>query len=38
MGKLGVRAEFTRYENVGGARVGEDSLFLLSLGVLFRFY
>lgn len=38
MGKLGIRGEFLRYDNVGGARVGEDSLFLLSLGVLFRFY
>ena len=38
LGKLGIRGEFLRYDNVGGARVGEDSLFLLSLGVLFRFY
>lgn len=38
LGKLGIRGEFLRYENVGGARVGEDSLFLLSLGLLFRFY
>jgi OOP family OmpA-OmpF porin len=38
LGKLGIRAEFLRYENVGGARVAEDSLFLMSLGLLFRFY
>ena len=38
IGKLGIRGEFLRYDNVGGARVGEDSLFLLSLGLLFRFY
>jgi OmpA-OmpF porin, OOP family len=38
IGKLGIRGEFLRYDNVGGASVGEDSLFLLSLGLLFRFY
>lgn len=38
LGKLGIRAEFLRYDNVGGARAGEDSLFLMSLGLLFRFY
>jgi len=38
IGKLGIRGEFLRYENVGGASVGEDSLFLMSLGLLFRFY
>jgi OmpA-OmpF porin, OOP family len=38
MGKIGIRGEFLRYDNVGGARVGEDSLFFLNVGVLFRFY
>ena len=38
LGKLGIRGEFLRYDNVGGARVGEDSLFFLNVGVLFRFF
>lgn len=35
--KLGVRAEFQRYENIGGRRAGEDSVILYSLGLLLRF-
>ena len=36
VGKLAVRAEFQRYDNVGGDPVGEDSLLFYSAGVLFR--
>jgi OmpA-OmpF porin, OOP family len=38
IGKLGIRAEFLRYDNVGGARAGEDNVMLYTLGLLFRFY
>jgi OOP family OmpA-OmpF porin len=37
LGKLGVRAEWLRYENVGVAATGEDDLDVLSVGLLFRF-
>ena len=37
LGPLGVRAEWQRYANVGGASTGEDDLDVFSLGVLFRF-
>jgi len=38
LGKLGIRAEFTRYDNVGGATAGEDNVMLYTLGLLYRFY
>ena len=37
LGKLGLRAEWQRYENVGVAATGEDDLDVLSVALLFRF-
>ena len=37
VGGLGIRAEFQRYDNVGGVPVGEDSVLFYSAGVLWRF-
>ena len=37
LGPLGVRAEWQRYENVGGASTGEDDLDVFSIGVIVRF-
>jgi OmpA-OmpF porin, OOP family len=37
LGKLGLRAEWQRYENVGVAATGEDDIDVLSVALLFRF-
>jgi OOP family OmpA-OmpF porin len=37
IGKLGIRAEWQRYENAGGGATGEDTIDFFSLGALFRF-
>jgi OmpA-OmpF porin, OOP family len=34
---LGVRAEWQRYDNVGGSRVGEGDINALTIGALYRF-
>lgn len=36
-GKLGLRFDWQRYENVGGAAIGEDDIDVFSLGALIRF-
>ena len=38
IGKLGLRAEFLRYDNIGGDRTGTDNILVYTLGLLFRFY
>lgn len=35
--KLGLRAEWQRYENVGNSSIGEDEIDVFSIGALFRF-
>jgi OOP family OmpA-OmpF porin len=35
--KLGLRAEWQRYENVGNNSIGEDEIDVFSIGALFRF-
>jgi len=37
LGKLGLRAEWVRYENVGVAATGEDEIDVLGVSLLFRF-
>ncbi|HWM42884.1 MAG TPA: outer membrane beta-barrel protein [Burkholderiales bacterium] len=37
LGRLGVRAEWQHYDNVGVASTGEDDIDVFSIGVLFRF-
>jgi hypothetical protein len=37
LGKLGVRAEWQRYDNVATGTVAENDVDVLSLGLLFRF-
>jgi opacity protein-like surface antigen len=37
LGRIGVRAEWQRWENVGTSSTGEDDVDVLSLGLLFRF-
>jgi OmpA-OmpF porin, OOP family len=37
LGPLGVRAEWQRYQNVGGGTTGEDDIDVFSVGALFRF-
>lgn len=36
-GRLGIRAEFQRYDNVGGDRAGIDNVIFYSAGLLYRF-
>lgn len=36
-GKLGLRFDWQRYENVGGGAIGEDDIDVFSLGALIRF-
>jgi OOP family OmpA-OmpF porin len=37
LGKLGVRAEWIRYDNIDGGRRGETDVDVVSVGALFRF-
>jgi len=37
LGKLGVRAEWQRYDNIAGGTLVEDDVDVLSIGLLFRF-
>lgn len=37
LGKLGVRAEWQRYDNVSGGTLGETDIDVISVGLLFRF-
>jgi opacity protein-like surface antigen len=37
LGKLGVRAEWQRYDNVAGGTLAEDDVDVVSVGLLFRF-
>ena len=37
LGRLGLRAEWQRYDNIGAAGVGTDDIDVFSLGALFRF-
>ncbi len=37
LGRLGVRAEWQHYDNVGGGSTGEDDIDVFSVGLLFRF-
>jgi OOP family OmpA-OmpF porin len=37
LGKLGVRAEWQRYDNVSGGTLGESDIDVFSVGLLFRF-
>jgi OmpA-OmpF porin, OOP family len=34
---VGVRAEWQRYQDIGGGDIGEDDLDVISIGVIFRF-
>jgi opacity protein-like surface antigen len=37
LGRLGLRAEWQRYDNIGATSIGKDEIDVFSLGVLFRF-
>ena len=37
LGRLGLRAEWQRYDNIGASSVGTDEIDMFSLGALFRF-
>ena len=37
LGRLGLRAEWQRYDNIGANSVGTDEIDMFSLGALFRF-
>lgn len=37
LGRIGVRAEWQRWDNVGGQSTGEDDIDTLTLGLIFRF-
>jgi hypothetical protein len=37
LGKLGVRAEWQRYDNTSGGTLGESDIDVVSVGLLFRF-
>jgi len=36
-GSLGVRAEYQRYQDLGGPQIGESDLDVMSIGVVYRF-